>query len=217
MFIKYFSTMLFFAACLALSPCYGDTNILVNPAFEDSNGWTDRSCTFTYTAEQKHSGSKSGKASGRTENWQGIKQSVLGKMENGKTYQISGWVRLENAIGNNITASVEQQDGAGTQYFNVATVSAVDNNWVQLSGSFTPNFSGPVQVLDVYFEGPAADVNFYVDDVNVFGPSAAAAPPAKPPAAKPKPAEPNAAGKGKVSMSINRQINYISGQNAIKE
>jgi O-glycosyl hydrolase len=41
-------------------------------------------------------------------------------------------------------------------------------------------------VLDVYFEGPAPGVNFYVDDVNVYGPELA------PP--KPVPVSPNAMG-----------------------
>jgi glucuronoarabinoxylan endo-1,4-beta-xylanase len=38
--------------------------------------------------------------------------------------------------------------------------------------------NGTLSVLDVYFEGPPADVNFYVDDANVYGPEASAAKPA---------------------------------------
>ncbi len=213
MSIKYFGMVLFLAGCLALSPCYGDTNILANPGFEDSNGWAARGCTFTTTTEQKHSGTYSGKASGRTQNWQGIKQSILGRVQDGNTYQISGWVRLENAAGADVVVSIEQKDDKGTRYINIAKGTANDSNWVQLSGSFTLNAVGTLTTLDVYFEGPAADVNFYVDDVNVFGP----------PAAPPKPIEPNAAGKADTSM--NHQLSHSKtifynvhfSQNIIKE
>jgi hypothetical protein len=204
--------MLLFITCLALSPCYGD-NIIANPGFEDSTGWGGRGCAFTCTTEQKLSGAQSGKASGRTAAWQGIRQALLGKMEDGKTYQISTWVRLENAISDKIIVSIEQKDDKDTVYHNVVSQTANDSNWVQLSGSFTLNVTGTLSVLDIYFEGPAPDVNFFVDDVNVSGPPAAPAPP--------KPVDPNAAGKA--NMSINQQVNhpaalYIpSGQNAIKE
>jgi hypothetical protein len=208
---KYFSVVLFLVGLLALSSCYGDTNIITNPGFEDSNGWGSRGCTFTYTTAQKHSGANCGKASDRTATWQGIKQSLLGKMENGKTYQISGWVRLENAISENIIVSIEQKDGQDTKYHNVASQSATDSNWVQLSGSFTLNVTGTLEVLDIYFEGPPIGTNFYVDDVNVSGPPAA-----PPPAAPAKPFDPNA--KSKVNTSINRHIiNLGTSQNIIKE
>lgn len=190
--IKYFNVALFFAACLAVSNCFGDTNILANPGFEDSSAWGGRGCTLTYATEQKLSGNSSGKATGRTDTWQGIRQSILGKAQPGKTYQISGWVRLENAIRENvIVVSVEQKDDKGTNYINVASTIANDSNWFQLSGSFTLSVTGTLEVLDVYFEGPPADVNFYVDDANVFGPSAEM--PAAPPAGEPnKPADTNA-------------------------
>jgi len=195
MFRKYFSLMLFSAACLALSPCYGDS-IVTNPDFEGSDGWGSRGCTFTYTTAQKHSGSQSGLATGRTATWQGIRQPLLGKMENGKTYQISAWVRLENAISDKIIVSIEQKDDKDTVYHNVASTYANDSNWVQISGSFTLNVTGTLSVLDIYFEGPAVDINFYVDDVSVSGPPAET-----PPASPPEPADPNAAGKADTSIN----------------
>jgi glucuronoarabinoxylan endo-1,4-beta-xylanase len=179
---------LFLLVSLSLmSISYGDTNILVNPGFESGiDSWDGRNCLIEAVTSPVHSGSSSVKASGRDENWQGVKQSVLGKMVDGKTYQIQGWVRLENASSDTVIVSIEQQDDAGTNYHNIATTMANDSNWVLLSGNFTLYVNGTLSVLDVYFEGPAADVNFYVDDANVYGPEAVAP--------KVTPAEPNATG-----------------------
>ena len=156
----------------------GDTNILVNPGFETgTEGWTDRVCTIAAVPSPVHSGSHSGKASGRTATWQGIKQSVWGKLVEGKTYRISGWVRLANAPSATVALSVEQQDDAGTNYYNIASATATNTDWVQLAGDFTPHVKGMLAVLDVYFEGPPPGVDFYVDDASVYGPEFIPPPP----------------------------------------
>jgi glucuronoarabinoxylan endo-1,4-beta-xylanase len=155
---------------------YGDTNILTNPGFESgTDGWAGRVCGLEAAKSPLHSGSGSAKAIGRTENWQGVRQSVFDKMVDGKTYKLSGWVRLENSASAPVALSVEQQDGKGTNYYNVAAATATDSNWVLLSGNFTLNVDGALSVLDVYFEGSPAGVNFYVDDANAYGPESEAA------------------------------------------
>ena len=182
---------LFLVLILSLAASYGDTNVLVNPGFEDgTDGWADRSCSISAATSPVHSGSGSAKAYGRSENWQGIRQSMSGKMVEGATYRISGWVRLENASSGTVIASFDQRDDSGTKYPNVARVTATDSNWVQLSGNFTLDVNGTLAALDIYFEGPAAGVNFFVDDVNVYGPQGEAAK-----AAASKPVEPNATGR----------------------
>jgi glucuronoarabinoxylan endo-1,4-beta-xylanase len=178
---------LFFLFILSLTAAYGDTNIIVNPGFEDGNeGWFDRTCSIEVATSPVHNGSGSGKAFDRGANWQGIKQSVFDKMVGGETYKISGWVRLDNAPNDTIAVSVEQQDDSGTHYYNIASAAATDSNWVKLSGEFTLNVRGTLSVLDVYFEGPAPGINFYVDDVNVYGPEVVVP--------EPVPVEPNATG-----------------------
>jgi len=176
MFPNGFCKSLFLLLFLSSAFVYGDTNILVNPGFENgTDGWEGRNCPIEAVKSPVHSGSGSVKASKRNANWQGVKQSVFDKMANGKNYQISGWVRLDNAASGRIALSVEQQDGKGTNYHNVATATAMDSNWVLLSGDFTLEVSDTLSVLDVYFEGPDPNINFYVDDVNVYGPEGTAA------------------------------------------
>ncbi|MFC1569148.1 carbohydrate binding domain-containing protein [bacterium] len=157
---------------LTLVLAYGeDTNILDNPGFERGrDGWFDRTCVVEAVTTPIHKGSGSIKALERTANWQGIKQSVFEKMIPGETYQISGWVRLDNATTDEVAVAIEQQDDSGTQYIGVDRAIASDRNWIELSGEFTLNVTGTLSVLDVYFEGPVPGVNFFVDDVNVYGP-----------------------------------------------
>lgn len=178
---------LFLLLSLALA-CYADTNILTNPDFENgTTGWAGRSCQIEPVTTPVHGGAGAAKAYGRTDTWQGISQSVLGKMVPGKTYHISAWVRLDNAPSAPVIVSIDLRDESGNKYPNVARTTATDGNWTLVAGDFTPPTAGTLSGLDVYFEGPPAGVNFYVDDVNVFGPESETAK-----AAVVKPVEPNA-------------------------
>ncbi len=104
-------------------------------------------------------------------------------------------IRLENAPIDTVAISFEQQDDGGTRYYGVVRAAASDTGWIHLSGEFTLNVIGTLSVLDVYFEGPAPGVNFYVDDVKVYGPEADA----------PKiiPAKPK--GRSKINVGIRHQ------------
>jgi glucuronoarabinoxylan endo-1,4-beta-xylanase len=193
-----------FIVTFFLSGCaFSDSNLLQNPGFEDGTaGWAERSCTITAVSSPVHSGSGSVKVSGRGESWQGIRQTLLGKMVEGETYRITGWVRLDNATSGTIMASIEQRDESGTKYPNVGRVSATNSEWKEISGTFTLDAEGTLTGLDFYFEGPPAGVNFYVDDVNVYGPAAEAI------EEKPvKPAEPEATGV----IDVNTRHQKIEG------
>jgi endo-1,4-beta-xylanase len=180
MCVKYFCSGLL----LTLLVLMGDANLLENPGFEDgTTGWTGRGCEIEAVSTPVHSGSGSAKASGRTDAWQGIKQSLLGKVSNGKTYKISGWVRLDNSDSDTAIVSIEQADDNGTRYINVNSAAASNSEWVELSGEFTLDAAGTLKTLDIYFEGPAPEVNFFVDDVSVSlaAPESSPAEPNEPP------------------------------------
>ncbi|MFA5554605.1 MAG: carbohydrate binding domain-containing protein [Phycisphaerae bacterium] len=157
--------------CYGSSHTEGHANILGNPDCEDGTEfWGRRSCEISSVTSPVHSGTRSIKATGRDSAWQGIRQSIYGKVVEGETYKISGWVRLDNSPNDVVAISVEQQDDRGTQYIHVGSVQANDKEWVQITGEFTLKVEGGLSVLDLYFEGPAPGVNFYIDDVNMFGP-----------------------------------------------
>jgi O-glycosyl hydrolase len=170
MFGNYFYAYVFFILILSLGTSYGDTNVLTNPGFESgTTGWAARSCSISTVTSPVHSGSYSGWAYNRTATWQGIKQSMLGKMVSGKTYRISGWARISSTSAT-VKVTFEKQDGSGTSYYSVASATATNSGWVELSGNYTLNVTGTLAVLDVYFEGPPSEVSIYVDDANVYGP-----------------------------------------------
>jgi len=156
----------------SLSPCFGEQNLITNGGFENgTDGWMARGCQIEAVTKPVHSGSGSAKVFGRDAEWQGITQTMMGKMKDGETYQISGWVRLEDPNGSSdVIVSVEQADDAGTNYINVGRATATGSEWVEVTGEFTLYVDGVLSTLEVYFEGPEPSVNFYVDDVKVLAP-----------------------------------------------
>jgi glucuronoarabinoxylan endo-1,4-beta-xylanase len=155
---------------LVSAPCRGAVeNLLINPGFEvGTTGWAGRNCTIS-TSDVSRSGDAAGYATNRTAGWQGIKQSLLGQMIPGRTYAISGYVRLDNAPTDSIILTVERRDDRGVNYIRIDSATGYSNRWILLSGTFTLDVVGTLTTLDVYFEGPDAGVNFYVDDAQVFG------------------------------------------------
>jgi hypothetical protein len=144
-------------------------NLLSNPGFEDGNktDWTHPLCDMQITSDVAHSGNYSAYIYNRTDTWQGPRHSVLEQMQNGKTYRISFWIRLENAQSDNIGLTVLQDDSAGAVYSGLQWVTGYNDRWVQLSGTYTLNVTGTLNDLQIYVEGPQPGVNFYVDDVLV--------------------------------------------------
>lgn len=152
------------ASCLAAGE-----NLLINPGFESGStvAWTNWGCSLSAVQDQVHSGRFSVLISARTQSWQGPVQSILGAVENGKTYTISGWVRLQNVSEDRIGLTISQTDSGGTQYHSICWSTGYNDQWIRLSGNFTLTVTGNLSSLSLYFEGPAPSVNFYLDDAEV--------------------------------------------------
>ena len=145
-------------------------NLAVNPGFETGNadGWiTNWGFTLTAVTDPVHDGIYSGLTGNRTDSWQGAWQSIISWLENGKTYHLSGWVRLQNAESDYAAMTVKLVDAAGTQYFDIDHATADNDHWTRLDGTFIMDANEPTDLF-FYFEGPAAGVNFYVDEVSIF-------------------------------------------------
>jgi len=143
-------------------------NLLANPGFEtgDATGWM-ANWGLEADTNQVHDGNYSGLASGRAATWDGAWQSVLGLMDDGKTYRISGWVMLQNADSDYLQLTVKKTDLSGTNFYFIDNATGSDEQWVHLDGTLALDVNGQPTELYVYFEGPAPDVNFYVDDASV--------------------------------------------------
>jgi len=144
-------------------------NLLSNPGFElgNTSGWKTWGCSLTAVQDQVHSGDYSVWVSNRSQSWQGPVHSVIGRMEHGKTYTISAWIKLDNAESARIIITFMQMDGRGIRYINASTSSVSDDQWTQVCGEFALNVTGTLEDMDVYFEGPAPGINFYLDDAEL--------------------------------------------------
>lgn len=142
-------------------------NIIQNADFEvDAFGWYGfGSAMIDVSANLANSGTQSGYVTARDASWQGPATSLALDAMPGAEYQLLAWVQPE-AGATLINATLNTKCVSGDQYNTVAQVSASAGVWSVLSGTFTvPNCDYTDLVL--YFEGPAAGVNFYIDDVYV--------------------------------------------------
>ncbi len=173
MFGRSFGVILWVAAIFS-GTLYGDVNILTNPGFETgtTSGWAAHgSVTISVSTSPVHGGTYSSVVTGRTGIWNGIHQSIIGLLNNGQTCTMSGYVRTSTAANSTVKLSVQKKVDGTTTYSNVASSTSVNNNgWTYLSGSFPLKVTGSLQELYVYFEGPAAGVDLYIDDAAVMVP-----------------------------------------------
>lgn len=142
-------------------------NIVANGGFEsDAFGWFGfGSATITASAQYASSGTQSGYVSNRTATWQGPATSLYLDAQPGTDYQLLAWVRAEQG-STQINGTVKASCAEGDQYIGIASVVANDSGWSTLSGSFSvPNCD--LLDLTLYFEGPAAGENFYLDEIYV--------------------------------------------------
>ncbi len=146
------------------------SNLITNPGLETGNttGWAVNGAgSIAVSTTQKHSGAYSLLSTGRTATCNGPIQNITSKVQSGKTYTCSGWVRLDNAASGSIKMTIKKVDGSGTSYTNVATGTGSNSSWIQLSGNYTLNVTGTLTELSIYFEGPNSGTNYYIDDVSV--------------------------------------------------
>jgi glucuronoarabinoxylan endo-1,4-beta-xylanase len=145
-------------------------NLLNNPGFEtgSTEGWYSFGpAAVSAVKDSVQDGKYSAYVFRRTDSWQGIAQSMLSRVEVGKTYLISAWVRLENKASDTVKITVKRADKAGDHYEQAAAGTANNTGWVQITGQYKVTADGKLTGLEVYAEGPAAGVNFYVDSVSV--------------------------------------------------
>jgi endo-1,4-beta-xylanase len=157
-----------------VSPPPGET--IIETDFEDgtTQGWAPRGeVTLEVVDAVAQSGSNSLKVSGRTENWNGTQYDVLGLLEPGTTYDISGYVKLVEGQelqdqGRIIISMQSTPEGGDTSYDWVAPSAqdgVTDAEWVHLQSQYV--FAGEMSELILYIESTDPDVEFYLDNFTV--------------------------------------------------
>jgi len=143
-------------------------NLLVNGGFESGlAGWTSFSgATVSVQSLVSRSGSNAALASDRTQEYMGIGMNATDKLSQGNIYVISAWFRLAAAAADDSAIiTMMQVDSSGVSYTQIGDGTVTSDGWTKVEGEFTLTVSEPLTDLVLYFEGPNAGVNFYVDDV----------------------------------------------------
>jgi GH35 family endo-1,4-beta-xylanase len=144
-------------------------NLIANADFEagSTSGWFGfGSPVVTATTAQAHGGHFSALATNRTATFMGPAYDLAATASAG-VYQARAWVRIDGAAASPVfmTAKITCTGGSD-QFMRVGAADATDGAWTQLTGTLTVP-SCPLSGLVVYFEGPAAGVNEYIDDIAI--------------------------------------------------
>jgi hypothetical protein len=150
-----------------LDPPGLEPNLIGNSSFEAGlDGWNVLgSGTLATATDQAHTGYRSGVVSGRTAAFNGPRREVTALARSGRSYDVSVWTRIGGTASASagLTAQVTCT-GEATQFLSLDQATATDSGWVELAGTLElPNCA--LQTVAVYVEGPAPEVDVYVDDL----------------------------------------------------
>ena len=142
--------------------------LIPNTGFEGNSDWWFGwgSALISASTVAAHSGNGSGYVSNRNFNYSGPAINLASWITPGATYQASAWGLLDNASSAELvlTAAATCQ-GESMQFMRIGNASASNAYWTKVSGSVAvPDCT----LTDFFFyvEGPAAGIDFYVDDAS---------------------------------------------------
>ncbi len=148
-------------------------NLISNPGAEIGVApWTSfgGGPALQATSDQVHSGTKSFLISQRTQFYHGpayeIKSLIVnGQLVNSERYNVSVWVRQSTSSNQNLHLNIKQTDGSGTKYNTIDSQIVPPNEWVKISGFYTPNITGTLSALTLYITSDSGTTfDFSTDD-----------------------------------------------------
>lgn len=144
-------------------------NLMPNGDFENGSatGWFSWGGTIGVTSSWIHSGNYALELSNRTGNGPAA-YSLTSLLAPGTDYSISMAVSIQGAAEApvNITQKVECADSGADYSWLANTNAVVEGEWTTLSGVLSvPNCE--IADLLIYVEGPADNINIYLDDVQI--------------------------------------------------
>jgi Carbohydrate binding domain len=145
----------------------GEGNLIPNPSFEAGHAdWVGfGGSTILDWSMAARTGNKCIASQSRTETWQGPSYNVLPLVTVGDTYDFSGWVRMEEGL-EPVTMTLKSACSAVEATYTTLGSVIVDTEWTLVSGLITVPDCG-LSELTPYFEGPAQNAVFFVDDVSL--------------------------------------------------
>jgi len=144
---------------------------VLNSSFEDGlTHWTAKTGSIQIDTTSSNSGTQSVLCLDRTVSHSGVQQNMMitgseSRILPNSKYHISCWAKLKNAASGSLKLKLKYEDDAGTHWKGISTT--INNNvWTHLEGYITVEVNGTVTAAKLFAAGPAADVEFWVDDVS---------------------------------------------------
>jgi endo-1,4-beta-xylanase len=98
----------------------------------------------------------------------GLSQDLLAALSPGGQFAFSAWVRVVGASTRAVDFAVTtNQAGAAAEDVSLGSISASDNDWVELAGNFGMSASADAQSIQLKIYGPPAGVDLCVSDVRL--------------------------------------------------
>ena len=154
-----------------------ETMTLMNCNFENGlSGWAGRgSASVAVSKETANGGSSSLYVTKRASAWNGAVVDLGSDFSGGSTYGFEAYVKQDQgSASENFKLSLQYTDANGNiNYDAIAEGSVSKGEWTKLSNSSYTIPAGASSLL-FYIETVDSTIDFYVDDVNITGTSAAA-------------------------------------------
>lgn len=144
-------------------------NILLNGGFENfTSYWQPMGpVSIAATIERSRSGNYSGRATGRTIEWHGLRTFDLrSSMENDTVYNVSCYVQVGSGaevVG--LKLKERENDNTIPNYSTLDTATCNDTSWTRLEGQINVTDLAQLSELFVYISGAPTGTVIYVDDV----------------------------------------------------
>ncbi|MBR2409663.1 MAG: carbohydrate binding domain-containing protein [Lachnospiraceae bacterium] len=141
--------------------------VILEESFEKELGdWGGRGGSETLTIKTSVAspdGTKYAQVAGRSQNWHGMAINLNKKLELGGVYNVSAWVRQNEADGEVLKVTTEKNGGAGdAPYTNIGTVTTAKGEWTEITGQIV--VAEDTTNLLFYFEADNL-IDFMVDKV----------------------------------------------------
>lgn len=143
-------------------------SILANGNFETNTDWWFGfgPVTIESTTARAHGGARSARVTNRTDTWQGLATSLVGRLTPGKSYSVSAWAQVGTGSSNVNLTFQNACEGGSTNFTWITGATANDSTWTQLQGTLVaPNCN--LTTGNFYIEGAPAGVDIYLDDVEI--------------------------------------------------
>jgi hypothetical protein len=131
--------------------------------------WSANSGTASLETTVVHGGSQALQVTGRTATWNGPQYDLLplvtaGTLHSGDILYFTAWVRVSTA-SESINVSTTITSGGSSTYITGHTYTVNNTGWIQVGQAISLVWGTTPTTLSLYFQGPAAGSDIYLDDV----------------------------------------------------